>query len=187
MTGRYESVCELLRSSIPPRPGNQGKVPRSRRPSCRQAKQRLDEGLRSERQPARVASGAGIRRPSRRYAGLGVAAKPTPYGERRANGARRSSRWPSPRPPLQSFTKAISVTKTKPSDREARGSSASADCLGASSIASALGIKSRRDPALNANHSTIASAATCPKADISTWQRIGHFYLALTVSRGRFC
>ena len=32
------------------------------RQSCRQAKQRLDEGLRSERQPARVASGAGIRR-----------------------------------------------------------------------------------------------------------------------------
>ncbi len=29
MTGRYESVCELLRSSIPPRPGNRGKVPRS--------------------------------------------------------------------------------------------------------------------------------------------------------------
>ena len=143
------------------------------RPSCRQAKQRLDEGLRSERQPARVASGAGIRRSARRYAGLGVAARR--YGERRANGARRSSRWRSPRPPLQSFTKAISVTNRKPSDREARGSSASADCLGASSIASALGIKSRRDPALNANHSTIASPATCPKADISTWQRLGHF------------
>jgi len=57
---------------------------------------------------------------------------------------------PADRPRLRSFTKAISAVKTKPSDREARGSSASADCLGASSIASALGIKSRRDPALNA-------------------------------------
>ena len=107
-------------------------------------------------------------------------AKPRPYGERRANDARRSSRWRSPRPQLRSFTKAISVKNRKPSDREARGSSALADCLGASSIASALGIKSRRDPALNAHHSTIASPASCPKADISTWQRLGHFYLALT-------
>ena len=29
----------------------------------------------------------------------------------------------------------------------------------------------------------LASPATCPKADISTWQRIGHFYLALTMPR----
>ena len=103
------------------------------RQSCRQAKQRLDEGLRSERQPACVASGAGIRRLARRYAGLGVAAKPRlyaerpsgrcaelavaakprRYGERRANGAQRSSRWRSPRPPLRSFTKAISVNEQK--------------------------------------------------------------------------
>ena len=73
-------------------------------------------------------------------------------------------------------------SNTKPSDGEARGPCRSADCFGASPVASALGMESRRDPALHSQHFTIASLATRPRPDISTWQRIGHFYLALTFS-----
>ena len=38
----------------------------------------------------------------------------------------------------------------------------------------------RRDPALLSHHFTIAPPTTRLKQDISTRQRIGHFYLALT-------
>ena len=72
------------------------------------------------------------------------------------------------------------LTKTKPSDGDARGWCRSAACFGASPLASALGLESRRDPALHSQHFTIAPLATRPKPDISTWQRLGHFYLALT-------
>ena len=71
--------------------------------------------------------------------------------------------------------------KTKPPDGDARGSCHSADCFGASPVASALGMEHRRDPALHSHYPTTASRATRPKPDISTWQGIGHFYLALTV------
>ncbi len=76
---------------------------------------------------------------------------------------------------------AAESTNTKPSDGNARASCRSAACFGASPVASALGLESRRDPALDSHHSTTASAATRPQPDISTWQRIGHFYLALTI------
>ena len=61
-------------------------------------------------------------------------------------------------------------SNTKPSDEEARGSCASAACFGASPVASALGMESRRDPALHSQHFTIASLATRPRPDISTWR-----------------
>ena len=143
-----------------------------------------------------------------RVAELGVAAKPRLHLERRANGARRSSRCLSPRPQLRDSTKAILLantaaagsgshgkpaltasltangwvlptvqagarprleaqqggirecSNTKPSDREARGPCRSADCFGASPVASALGLESRRGPALHSQHFTIASLAT---------------------------
>ena len=61
-------------------------------------------------------------------------------------------------------------SNTKPSDEEARGSCASAACCGASPAASALGMESRRGPALHSQHFTIASLATRPRPDISTWR-----------------
>ena len=121
--------------------------------------QRLDGGFRSEKEPAAVAGGASFRRPpgrcASRVAELGVAANPRLHWERRANGARRSSRCRSPRPQLRDFTKAIPATNvrpaeaeagprpparqggaaestnTKPSDGNARGSCRSAACFGA--------------------------------------------------------
>ena len=150
--------------------------------------------------------GASFRHPSGRWAGLylGLAAQPRFHGERRAKGARRSCRCRSPRPQLRDFTKAIPArnarsaeaqagrrsparqggaaesTNTKPSDGNARGSCRSAACFGASPVAAASDLESRRDPALDSHHSTTAPPATWPQPDISTWQRIGHFYLALT-------
>ena len=56
----------------------------------------------------------------------------------------------------------------------------SAACFGASPVAAAWGFKSRRDPALHSNHSASAPPADRTEPHISTWQRIGHFYLALT-------
>ena len=70
-------------------------------------------------------------------------------------------------------------SNTKPSGGETRGSSRSAACCGASPVASASGSENRSDAAPDSHHSTTASAATRPKPDISTWQRLGHFYLAL--------
>ena len=172
--------------------------------------QRLDGGFRSEKEPAAVAGGASFRRPpgrcASRVAELGVAANPRLHWERRANGARRSSRCRSPRPQLRDFTKAIPATNarpaeaeagprpparqggaaestnTKPSDGNARGSCRSAACFGASPVASASGSQDRRDPAPDSHHSTTAPPAGRPQPDISAWQRIGHFYLALTDS-----
>ena len=159
-----------------------------------------------------MAGGASFRRPpgrcASRVAELGVAANPRLHWERRANGARRSSRCRSPRPQLRDFTKAIPATNarpaeaeagprpparqggaaestnTKPSDGNARGSCRSAACFGASPVASASGSQDRRDPAPDSHHSTTAPPAGRPQPDISAWQRIGHFYLALTMSPG---
>ena len=60
--------------------------------------------------------------------------------------------------------------KTKPPAGDARGSCHSADCFGASPVASALGMEHRRDPALHNHYPTTASRATRPKPDISTWR-----------------
>ena len=52
--------------------------------------------------------------------------------------------------------------------------------FGASSVASALGFRSKRDPAADTIHSNMPSASERSKQDISTLQGIGHFYFALT-------
>src|SRR5258708_26435689 len=93
--------------------------------------------------------------------------------ERRANCARRSSRWKLPRPPLRDSTKEMQAaeiasglpaqnggsrvrglrplrprdSKEKPSPRSA-GRGLTADFFGASPVASALGIHARRDPSV---------------------------------------
>ena len=197
-------------------------------PSSSPQGQRLDEGLRPEEEPVALAGGAGFRHPAgpstSRCAELAAAARPKLHGERRANGARRSSRCLSPRPQLRDFTKAIVLPnpqalpnppaagsgpkgkavckrsvrrdgralsamgtgicsqlpagqsglggrpKIKPPAGDARGSCHSADCFGASPVASALGMEHRRDPALHNHYPTTASRATRPKPDISTWR-----------------
>src|SRR5207302_4315783 len=56
-------------------------------------------------------------------------------------------------------------------------------CFGASPVAAVFG--SAPGSATSPEHriqNTLASPAVPSKQDISTWQRIGHFYLALTVT-----
>jgi len=52
--------------------------------------------------------------------------------------------------------------------------------FGANSVASALNFPQERDLPKNHSHSKPHLSNRTPKPDISTWQRIGHFYLALT-------
>ena len=69
--------------------------------------------------------------------------------ESRAKAARLSSRFLCPRPPLRSFTKEMGLfeVRSKKALRRRWGHRrAAADFFGASSVASALGIRSGRDP-----------------------------------------
>jgi len=101
-----------------------------------------------------------------------------------------SSRWIYPRPPLlENFTKEIHNVKVKPSKPKppdgdvvavTRGLSADAFFGASPVVASALDLRQERDlPADRIQTNTHLFSAR-PKPDISTWQRIGHFYLALT-------
>jgi hypothetical protein len=54
------------------------------------------------------------------------------------------------------------------------------DHFGATSVASALSIRAGATP-LGPNHPNMLFPVNTSKQDISTWQRLGHFYLALTI------
>jgi len=88
-----------------------------------------------------------------------------------------------PKPPLRDFTTAVCTRKPKPPERAhwARFDwGLGAACCGASPVASALDLPQESDLPKNRIHTTMPSPADPSKQDISTWQRIGHFYLALT-------
>jgi len=93
-----------------------------------------------------------------------------------ANPAQLSSRSLFARPPLQSSTRINPLFKAKPP--ECRG--LTAVYSGANSIASALPPLNGRDPVKNQSQSNPELPAAPSKPDISTLQRIGHFYFALT-------
>ena len=108
--------------------------------------------------------------------------------ERRAKSARRSSRPLCPRPLLRDSTKEISLSQPPKNqnplrDTLPRGLWALADFFGASPVASALDFRVGRDP--NTDHiKPITKCRPAPlKPDLSTLQRTGHFYFALTVGR----
>lgn len=79
-----------------------------------------------------------------------------------------------PRPPLKSFTKEFIQKKTP-----MRASQGFRRFFGASSVASALGIRSGATPR-GPIHPNTPSPTGLPKPDISTLLAIGHFYFALT-------
>ena len=54
------------------------------------------------------------------------------------------------------------------------------DYFGASSVASALDLRTGRDPGANHSHTNITFLPATHQQDISTWPVTGHFYLALT-------
>ena len=106
--------------------------------------------------------------------------KPIRY---RATTARPASRLLYSKPPLRSSTKVSLSPKAKPSESTPQGQvnrGFATAYFGANSVASALNLPQERDLPKNHHHSKPHLPNRTPKPDISTWQRIGHFYLALT-------
>ncbi len=93
------------------------------------------------------------------------------------NDGPASSRCIYPRPPLRDFTKIDGLQKQNP-PTEVGGFAAV--YFGASPVASALDLRLGRDPSADPFHSNRPSSSAWSKPDISTLQRIGHFYFALT-------
>jgi len=101
----------------------------------------------------------------------------------RATTARPASRLLYSKPPLGSSTKVSWSPKAKPSEGTPQGPvdrGFAAVYFGANSVASALNLPQERDLPKNHSHSKPPLSNPTSKPDISTWQRIGHFYLALT-------
>ena len=76
-----------------------------------------------------------------------------------------------------------SNSKAKPSEGTPQGPvdrGFAADYFGASPVASALNLPVERDFPENRNQTIMHSLPARSKPDISTLQRIGHFYFALT-------
>ena len=96
-----------------------------------------------------------------------------------------TSRFIYPKPPLRDFTKAVGPKNQNPQNGQHRARfdwGLGAVCFGASPVASALDLPQERDFPENRIQTTMPSPADPSKQEISTWQRIGHFYLALTGS-----
>ena len=91
------------------------------------------------------------------------------------NGSPASSHFLYPRPPLGDFTKVDAIQKQNP-PTEAGGFAAA--YFGASPVASALDPRLERDPSADRFHTNMPSPSAWSKPDISTLQRIGHFYFA---------
>ncbi len=93
------------------------------------------------------------------------------------NDGPASSRCIYPRPPLRDFTKIDGLQKQNP---PASAGGFAAVYFGASPVASALDPRLGRDPSADPFHTSRPSSSAGSKPDISTLQRIGHFYFALT-------
>jgi len=105
----------------------------------------------------------------------------------RATTARPASRFLYSKPPLWSLTKVSLPPKAKPSEGTPEGPvdrGFAAVYFGANSVASALNLPRDRDVPKNHPYSNPHLSNRLAKPDISTWQRIGHFYLALTSMLG---
>src|SRR5208282_2955490 len=93
------------------------------------------------------------------------------------------SRFLYSKPPLGSLTKVSLPRKAKPPEGTPQGPvnrGFAAVYFGANSVASALNLPQERDLPKNHHHSKPPLSNPTPQPDISTWQRLGHFYLALT-------
>jgi hypothetical protein len=101
-----------------------------------------------------------------------------PHKEGRAKTARPAFAWHRSRPSLQSFHHPDGPTPKTP-ERCSRVLALPIS-NGASSIASALSIRLGATPR-GPIHPTMPSCALSSKGDLLTWQKRGHFYLALTV------
>jgi hypothetical protein len=105
-----------------------------------------------------------------------VSPQPTTKGKP-GNSSPASSRFLYPRPPLGDFTKIDAIQKQNPPTSVG---GLAAVYFGASPVASALDPRLGRDPSADRFHTNMPSSSAWSKQDISTLQRIGHFYFALT-------
>jgi hypothetical protein len=88
-----------------------------------------------------------------------------------------------PKPLLGSFTTAITPENQNPQNGQYRARldwGFGAVCCGASPVASALDLPQKRDLPENRSQTNMLPLSAPRKPDISTLQRIGHFYFALT-------
>ena len=99
------------------------------------------------------------------------------------NSSPASSHSPYPRPPLGDFTKIDAIQKQNPPTSVG---GPAAVYFGASPVASALDPRLGRDPSADRFHANMPSSSAGSKQDISTLQRIGHFYFALTGVRRNY-
>jgi hypothetical protein len=97
-----------------------------------------------------------------------------------------TSRLLYPKPPLGSFTTAVLPKNQNPQNGQHRARfdwGLGAVCCGASPVASALDLPQKRDLPENRFQPNMPPLPARQKPDISTLQRIGHFYFALTCYR----
>ena len=81
----------------------------------------------------------------------------------------------------RSFTQVIPAPFQKRTPRPGRGAwGLLTDYFGASSVASALDLRTGRDPGANHSQTNITFRPATHQQDISMWLVTGHFYLALT-------
>ena len=81
----------------------------------------------------------------------------------------------------RSFTQVMLFSFQKKTPRPSRSPwGVLTDYFGASSVASALDLRTGRDPGANHSHTNITFLPATHQQDISMWPVTGHFYLALT-------
>src|ERR1700722_17859844 len=152
---------------------------RPRAKVCRATRQKPMDGELPPHQPRKGGS------VGRRGVTTGSRRKTNSVG--RAKTARPVSRLLYSKPLLGSLTKVSWPQKAKPPEGTPQGPvnrGLAAVYFGANSVASALNLPQERDLPKNQSHSKPPLSNSIPKPDISTWQRIGHFYLALTGEYG---
>jgi hypothetical protein len=114
-------------------------------------------------------------------------------GEQKAKGkpgksGPATSRFIYPKPPLRDFTTAVGPENQNPQNGHHKARfdwGLGAVCCGASPVASALDLPQERDLPENRIQTTMHPLPAQLKPDISTLQRIGHFYFALTTDRSQ--
>src|ERR1700722_4703541 len=158
---------------------------RDRRPRAKVCRATPQKPMDGELPPHQPRKGGSV---GRRGVTTGSRRKTNSVG--RAKTARPVSRLLYSKPLLGSLTKVSWPQKANPPEGTPQGPvnrGLAAVYFGANSVASALNLPQERDLPKNQSHSKPPLSNSTPKPDISTWQRIGHFHLALTGALQKPC